>query len=167
MSYRTYVEGVQVFGNNEYYPEWIEFIKNQGIEIDNEQCYDGEIHDFMGALVVIEKIVLRLNKEREELKEKWNSDLCKIKSLFDFTHIPRNIEKEDAYYEEHNESDASLRTSLLDALFETVDSTYAFVPYSFYEACQDKLKKEHSFATPGHFHCFRLKDGKTIHIQAS
>ena len=34
MSYRTYVEGVQIFGNNEGYNEWIEFIRSQGIKID-------------------------------------------------------------------------------------------------------------------------------------
>jgi hypothetical protein len=36
MSYRTEVEGFQIFGNNEYYKEWIEFISSEGIEVDEE-----------------------------------------------------------------------------------------------------------------------------------
>ena len=34
MSYRTYINGNQVFGNNEYYPEWIEYIESKGIVIN-------------------------------------------------------------------------------------------------------------------------------------
>jgi hypothetical protein len=41
MSYRTKVNGVQVFGNNESYPEWIEFIRSQKIDVDDEKCYKG------------------------------------------------------------------------------------------------------------------------------
>lgn len=36
MSYRTYVNNEQVFGNNEYYQEWEEFITSKGIETDEE-----------------------------------------------------------------------------------------------------------------------------------
>ena len=32
MSYRTRINGNQIFGNNEWHPEWIEFVKSQGIE---------------------------------------------------------------------------------------------------------------------------------------
>lgn len=169
MSYRTYIEDVQVFGNNECYPEWLEFIKSQGIEIDDEQCYEGEIHDFMGAMIAIEKIVMRLNKEREELRDKWNKDnrSRKLKSLFDFTCVPESIEHEDRFYEEHKEMDAALRTSLFDALLEAVEHSYAFMPYSFYEACKEKLVQNESFSTPGHFTCYVLKDGNTIHVKAS
>ena len=40
MSYRTYVNDVQVFGNDEYYSEWIEFIKAQGIDVNEEGYVD-------------------------------------------------------------------------------------------------------------------------------
>ena len=33
MSYRTYVNDTQIFGNNECYPEWINYIKSKGIEV--------------------------------------------------------------------------------------------------------------------------------------
>ena len=38
MSYRTSVNGVQIFGNNEYYKEWTDFLKSKGIEIDEDGC---------------------------------------------------------------------------------------------------------------------------------
>lgn len=66
MSYRTNIEDVQIFGNNEYYPEWIDFIQSQGIEVDNEGNYSGEIHDFMGMLTTIETIVLNIEEERQK-----------------------------------------------------------------------------------------------------
>ena len=47
MAYRTRVNGVQIFGNNEYYEEWAEFLKSKGIEIDEDGCYDGEIDDVL------------------------------------------------------------------------------------------------------------------------
>jgi hypothetical protein len=56
MSYRTYVNGFQIFGNNDCYQEWIDFIKSQGITVDEENNYKGDIRDFMGALVCIENI---------------------------------------------------------------------------------------------------------------
>ena len=34
MSYRTYIEDTQIFGNNECYKDWIEFIKSKNIEVD-------------------------------------------------------------------------------------------------------------------------------------
>lgn len=157
MSYRTYIEDEQVFGNNEYYSEWIEFVKSQGIEVDEDGCYSGEIKEFMPALFVVESIVLRLNREREALKEKWNGRLSferPILSLFDFQNIPPKVENQD--YE----------TSLFDELFGIVKNSYAFMPYAFFKACEDKLEKDHVFATPNHFYCFKLKVGETIHIEA-
>ena len=46
MAYRTYINGTQVFGNNEYYPEWIKYLKSKGITIGEEDEYDGEIDDW-------------------------------------------------------------------------------------------------------------------------
>ena len=61
MSYRTTINGSQLFGNNEFCGEWIDFIKSQGIKIDDDGNYKGEIADFMAALTVIEKITMRLH----------------------------------------------------------------------------------------------------------
>ena len=48
MSYRIRVNGVQIFGNNESYPEWEEFIRSQGIEIGEEGNYEGGDNRFYG-----------------------------------------------------------------------------------------------------------------------
>lgn len=160
MSYRTYVNDVQVFGNGECYPEWIEFIKSQGINVDDEECYTGEIHDFMGALAVIEKIVLRLNKQREEYKESCGGQIGKrkIPSLFDFTG---NIEKIINQSQDETEG-----YSLLDEIFDIINLTYAFMPYVFYNACKDALEPTNSYDSPNHFSCFKIKDGCSIVVEA-
>lgn len=168
MSYRTCVEGKQIFGNHEYYSEWIEFIKSQGVTVDEDGNYDGYITDFMGALVVIETIVLRLNKEREELKEKLNGSVGvqKIESLFDFTNIPNKLIEQEEFHRTHEGSDPKYDNSLFDLLIDAIDNTYAFMPYVFYQACKSKLDKEHIYTTNGHFHCYKLKKDQKIHVRA-
>ena len=163
MSYRTYVNGTQIFGNNESYPEWINFIEEQGIEIDNEGCYEGEITDFMGALKIIEDITMRLNKERNQknnlLREKgYDESHRKLRDMFDLTNIPEEIEKQD--------KDDKYQTGLLDLLFEVVDNYYAFMPYTFYKICEEVLERDKGFSTFGHFNCFKLKEGLTIKVLA-
>ena len=56
MSYRTSINGTQIFGNNEWYVEWANFIESKRIKIDEDGCYDGEIDDVMGMFDVIDKI---------------------------------------------------------------------------------------------------------------
>ena len=132
MSQRTYVNDVQIFGNNEYYPEWIEFIKTQGIDVDEDGNYEGEITDFMAGLECVESIVLRMEKERQDqIKELSNkSSNFHKSSLFDLTNIYQEsinaLEENDEY-----------EISLFDRL-----------------------------STKRHFHCFKLKDGKRIHVKA-
>lgn len=176
MSYRTLVNDIQVFGNNEYYPEWIEFIKSQGIAVNEDGYYEGDITDFMGALSVIEQIVLRLNKEQEERNQKRREHIQKlsdeqretlqksgfrIQSLFDFRNIPEFLEKQDEF-----SPNDRYNSSLLDQLFETVNQSYAFMPYTFYKACEDKLEEAEMFSTDGHLHCFKVKNGEKIHVRA-
>ena len=70
MSYRTYINNTQVFGNGESYPEWIKYVESKGITVGEEGDYEGELDDFMEALDVIESIVMRLESERRERKKK-------------------------------------------------------------------------------------------------
>lgn len=63
MSYRTYIDEEQIFGNNDYFKEWEEFIKSQGIEIDEEGGYSGEITDVQGLFETIDKITRNMIKE--------------------------------------------------------------------------------------------------------
>ena len=69
MSYRTKINGKQLFGNNEWYEEWGEYLISKGIEIDDEGLYEGELDNFMEALEVIEKITMNIEAERRERKK--------------------------------------------------------------------------------------------------
>lgn len=178
MSYRTKVNGVQVFGNNESYPEWIEFIKAQGIEVDGDSWYKGEITDFMGALEVIEKIVMRLEAERQTRIQSLNEMVEKFREkekdetvinkfismhrgttgLFDFSHIfkeTQDIRTDDNY-----------NMSLFDRLEQLLDEGYIFMPHVFYEACKPDLEQQHPFSIKNHLCCYKLKAGATIKVSA-
>ena len=161
MSQRTYVNDVQIFGNNEYYPEWIEFIKTQGIDVDEDGNYEGDITDFMAGLECVESIVLRMEKERQDqIKELSNkSSNFHKSSLFDLTNIYQEsinaLEENDEY-----------EISLFDRLYQFLEDGYIFMPYAFFKACEDMLEKDHAFSTKKHFNCFKLKKEKRIHVKA-
>ena len=161
MSYRTYVNDVQVFGNNEYYPEWIEFIKTQGIDVDEDGNYEGYITDFMAGLKCVESIVLKMEKERQDEIEELSNQGSKFhkSTLFDLRSIYqdsiKSLEENDEY-----------EISLFDRLYQFLEDGYIFMPYTFFKACEDMLEKNNEFSTEKHFHCFKLKDGKRIHVKA-
>lgn len=177
MSYRTYVNGKQIFGNNDCYPEWLEFIKTQGISVDDECNYTGEITDFMAALDTIERIILRLENERRERKKQLDNDIKSknltkeetdilyssvygIKSIFDF----RNYYDDFIKYDDKTDK---YRTSLTDSLMELRKDAYIFMSCMLIEICRDKLEQTHPFSTEGHFNCYKIKQGKHIIVKAS
>lgn len=166
MSYRTKVNGVQIFGNNECYPEWIEFIISQGIEIKEDGIYRGETTDFMGMLETVERITLRLAKERNELRKALlENGAVKLENiypnLFDYSNVLNILEKQN---EDKELSRFSL--SLFDHLSELVHNGYAFMPYALFLACQDKLEEDNHFVLDGHFTCYKVKNGEVISISA-
>ena len=117
MSYKTYINGTQVFGNNEYYPEWIKYLKSKGITIGEDDEYDGEIDDFMEALDVVESIVIRLEAERRERKK--NGEEFYSLSLFDLGSIYDAVVANPT------------RESILDKEFYYLKNGYMFMPYAF------------------------------------
>ena len=145
MSYRTYINHVQVFGNNEFYQEWLDFIQSQGIEVSEECTYDGEITDVMGAIKTIEKIILRLAEEHNEhvvslpvanaiakddiSPEKKESELqthsFSHNSMFDFTRTYKNIlwDQKDKY-----------GMKLTDHMMFVKNNGYIFMSIAFIEA---------------------------------
>lgn len=165
MSYRTRVNEVQIFGNNEYYSEWIEFIKSQRIEVDDDGCYDGEITDVMGALKTIEKIVMQLEKEyREEKVDKWednyitDSESGKLyKSIFNFSYIyDKVVNDEEKKYSNH----------LTDLLINIKNNSYLFMPLAFLQACGESIKKGEVSRTEGRIYTYSLVEGKKIKVHA-
>lgn len=177
MSFRTMINGVQIFGNNETYPEWEHFIQLNGIEIDEDGCYDGEITDFMDALECIEEIVMRLEKERqieiEELRKKEKDNPTDQEYYNEFLHKPTSrfyktslFDLYSIYLETVNtiQLNDDYEESLFDRLLNVIENNYCFLPYQFYLACKNVLIKTSSFSTSKHFHCFQVAPGKTIHV---
>lgn len=160
MKYKTYVNNAQIFGDDTCYEEWMGFIKSQGIAVDRENCYEGDITDFMSAVEVIESILNRLHKEREELREQ-QPDTTK-KCLFDLSYIPGKLEKQ----RKNAKLNPKFYLSLFDLLMEATENAYCFLPYTFYMACKDLLEPDHHFARPGHLKCWKLKEGMKIHVKA-
>lgn len=151
MAYRTYINDTQVFGDNEYYQEWIKYIESKGITIDEDGGYEGELDDFMEALDVVESIVMRLESERRERKK--GEKFCS-QSIFDLGDIYNEV-VEDPEEE-----------SLLDKEFHYLENGYMFMPYTFYKSCEDILEyKGHSWRGK-HTKIFKLKEGCKIKVSA-
>ena len=165
MSYRTYINNKQIFGNNESYPEWIAFMKSQGIEVSEEGYYEGTVTDFMGMLKTVEAITMRLYKERDNDIQslKRNNYSGTLHGIFDLSDIPETMITQA----EANQTADKYDTSLFDKLQETIKSGYAFMPYQLYEACKDKLEADNLFSTPGHMNCYKIKSGEVIVVRAN
>lgn len=153
MSYRTKVNGYQIFGNNESYKEWLNFIKSKGIEVDNDGCYEGDITDVMGAIETLESIV----KSLEENYRKRNPN----KSLFDFRSTYDNYIKRITNY-----PDDDCNSSITDDLMEIIDNAYIFIPIAFINACDDLIERAPTWSTKNHLYCYKLKEGAKIHVSA-
>ena len=160
------MNGIQIFGNNEYYPEWIEFVESQGIEVGEEGQYDGVLTDFMGAVDACERIVLRLDDERREQREElrkhgrrdaeseqWIEE--RYPSLFDLTGIRRKLGKETR---------PECRTHLFDELYDLVNDGYLFIPIALFNACREHLEPD--VRHPDRILAYRLKEGCSIPVHA-
>lgn len=175
MSYRTYVNDVQIFGNN-YYPDpWLEFISNQGIEIDYEGCYSGEVRDFNAMMEACEECVKQSVKSwnirrmemlkyvEESLKADPKNELALRKKAefksraFDFSDIEDAVWGRDRY------------ETLFDALYETVENNTIFAPLLLYHACEKLLIPDMPYKKPFEpvrIRRYKLKPGKSIKVQA-
>lgn len=160
MSYHTKINEVQMFGNNECYPEWIEFIKTQGIKVDKEFHYKGEIKDFMGALKTIEAITMNIHNARERRIEEIQQTRCikDLRGIFDFTNIPKELD---------DEKSDEFSTSLFDKTKDIVEHGYAFMSYHFFKICEPCLELTDTFSGNKHLYCYKIKDDCKIKIEAN
>ncbi len=156
MSYRTSVNGVQIFGNNDYFNEWADFLTSKGIDIDEDGCYDGEIDDVMGMFETIDKITKLLIKEQHEKVEKGETDFRgnPAKELTDLS----------------NSMWLSDNTPVLMFNQQMIENAYCFLPYQVYKAVEDLIEK-----VPGRYEkdgidwafcTYKVKKGKTIKVHA-
>ncbi len=156
MSYRTNVNGYQIFGNNEYYTEWADFLKSEGIEINEEGClYDGYIDNLKGMFDTIDIIAKKLIDNRHKKVVAGEKDYYgkPYKELTDLT---------DSMWLDG-------KTSILEFNIHMVENAYCFLPYQLFKAIDDIIERcEHD--NPGAvklgYRCYRLKDDKRIHVDA-
>lgn len=151
MSYRTYINDTQVFGNNECYPEWISFIKSQGIEVDGDDDYDGYITDLQGIFNVIEKITREHIRARHNLISKGLLDTAELTDLSGSEWLDEE-------------------ESLLNHNIDLIHNAYCFLPYQVFNAIKDVVDElqrplNTSFKEWYRFP-YKLKEGKKIHVHA-
>ena len=160
MGYRTFVNKHEVFCN-EYLDEWYEFIKSQGIEVDEDCLYKGYITDVMGAILALERAVERLNKEYEERMSKCGflNPEYSGQNLFDFRG-------DYALYLKDKEYDDCAYSSLTDELIRIHKYGYIFLPCNFILACKDKIERDEPYSTPHHLNCYKIKEGCKILVEA-
>lgn len=152
MSYRVWVNHHQLFGNNESYPEWEEWVGSQGIEIGPDGNYEFYTKDFNGMMQAVEKIVIRLIKERHE-------DVLKGRKYFDF-----RINKEVPYHELGDYSnilegvEKNQNIPFHYYLRDLIENGYFFLTYRLFDICRDKLED--------HLVSYKVIDPKGIEISA-
>lgn len=156
MSYITSVNGVQIFGNNECYIEWDNFIKSHGIEIDNNGYYDGEIDDVMGMFDTIDKITRRLIEERKRQIHNKETDY-EGKPLLELTDLSNSMWLDN-------------NTPILMFNEQILKYAYCFLPYQVYLAVKDVIEPTHEvYKKDGvnwNFCTYKLKDGAKIRVHA-
>lgn len=177
MSFRTTINEVQIFGNNETFTEWLDYLNTKGIKINEEGCYEGEINDFMEMLTVIENITMNMEKHRQEEiialmeqeKKEPNEYLRNIlhnpmsehykRSIFDLREIYQDTKEEIDNHDEYG-------MSLFDRLDQIVKDGYMFMPYAAFKACETDLEPTKE-KIASHFKCYKLKPGKTIKVKCA
>lgn len=83
MAYRIQVNGVQIFGNGEAPKAFLDFLREQGVDIDEDCCFEHTFEvgtlDIMKAVDAIEQAVKDID---EKCKEKFsNSSLRTVSGM--------------------------------------------------------------------------------------
>lgn len=155
MSYRTNVNGYQIFGNNEWYQEWGDFIESEGIKVSEEGLYDGYTDNLQGMFDIIDKITRRLIDERHEQvvagDRTWDD-----KPYTELTDLSDSMWLDD-------------KTPVLKFNIMMIEHAYCFLPYQLFKAVEGIIERcEHD--EPGAvklgYRCYRLKDGERIRVDA-
>lgn len=169
MSYRTFVNGVQIFGGNELPPRWIGYLKENNIvsDEDREYVYAFDTQDFMGILKVMEEIVT----DYEEEQQQRIKDITEHNSHFE--NLPKKKKEEikdrlglRSIFDLAPADKSTISDTLFDHLMECVKSAKMFLPYAFFRACERDLEQEKIFSMPNRIYSYRLKPGKMVHIEA-
>lgn len=158
MSYRTRINGVQIFGNNDCYQEWIDFLKSEGIEIDEDGCYDGYITNLQGMFNVIDTITRGLINDRHNQvvmgELTWEG-----KPYKELTDLSESIWLND-------------ETPLLMYNMQMIGNAYCFLPYQVFKAVENIIEKSDvpyvsDDGKEWYLCSYKLKADEKIHVYAS
>ena len=156
MAYRTYVNGTQIFGNNECYKEWVDFLRSKGIEMDEDGRYEGEIDDVMGMFETVDKITRGIIAARHKRVLKGETDFYG-NPIHEMTDLSNSRDLDDDI-------------PVLYFNFETMEHAYCFLPYQVYKAVEDVIERiKGCYENDGVrwlFCTYRLKDGEKIKVSA-
>jgi hypothetical protein len=155
MSYRLTINDVQIFGNNEAAPELIDFLKSNGVAINEDLCFDhtfepGQL-DFMALINCIEAYYTRI---RTEEIERATQLYTKPKSMFCFDG-----------YEMLMDCDGDLKEPLTDIVMRMVSWEPLFgvarciVPLLY----ANVIEQTEPYADKKHLHCYKQRGA--IHIR--
>lgn len=166
VSYRTTVNGVQIFGNNECHPEWLDFVRSQGVAVDAENCYDGVIRDVMGAIEACERVVLRIDDERRATRESLLTTATNVAArerierrhpdVFDLREMRRVVDRAN------DPGEPPMAPRLLDELLSVVEDGYLFIPLALLRACEPDVVRDDGH--PTRLNAYRVRDGHEIAV---
>lgn len=154
MSYRIQVNGVQIFGNNEAPKAFLDFLREQGVKVGEDCCFEHTFEvgtlDVMKTVDAIEQAIKDIDEERKERLRK-NSlrtiNSMTARSLWDFSD-------QEEYLKTAKEDD--LGVNITDLAFEIYTTGYIFIPVKFvktllHDAC---IKPVEPYTDGKHLHCY-------------
>lgn len=154
MSYRIEVNDTQIFGNNEAPKALMDFLREQGVEIGEENIFKhtfevGEF-DVMKAITAIEQSI----KDMDEIRHR---SIHPPKSLWDFSNNEAIIKTAEA-------DGDSLGFNITDLALQVYDTGYIFIPVVFIHTLQNCgcIKPTRPYADGKHLHCYVQTDRITI-----
>ena len=156
MSYRIYVNDIQLFGNNEYPEPFLNFLSDCGVEIDEECCFK---HTFPVGSFDVMKVVTILEEYVEAERERYR-EVNKSGYFYDFSDYEKSIERYNKV------KDDSLKPEpLFDWLVYKFTHSYLFLPLFFVETLlkQECIEPFMFYSDDIHFNCY--KQIKEINIK--
>ena len=158
MSDRMCINGNQLFGNNESPKPWNDFIRSQGLEIDESGHYEGYITDVMGALSAIEQVIF----EKEDYLNSLPADGKHTTSCFDHRKQFAQLKARQRWAEKIGDKHD---TNLTDVLFEIFNNGYMMLPLYFLYTIREDIKRDRAYADGNHLNCFKIIEGRRIHVR--
>lgn len=162
---KSYTSSYQLFGNNESYSTFDNYLRSLGINLEDESFEDVEIPDIKGLLCAIDEAIWYDVILKDGLQEKEDSygKSWVYSEVLDFT--PNLVEKKGGNYR--------VKESLLSLANLLINNAYLFISYSVLEwlKSEDVLKNakfvsmKYSFVEGADFRLLgRLKNGYKLTI---